>query len=74
MAKKKMWGEEACLAFFLVSDFHIYFTGEVKDHQHFLDFGKELGLIVLLWWSVWRWGGLDMPENQFITVFFLLAF
>lgn len=62
-----MWAEEASLAFSLVSDFHIYFTGEVKAHQHFLDFGTELDLTVLLWWSFWRWGGLDMPENQFIT-------
>lgn len=69
-----MWREEASLVFFLVSYSQVHFTGEVKARQNLLAFGRELGLTVLLWWSVWRWGGLDLPENQFITVILLLAF
>lgn len=74
IGKKKMWREEASLAFFPVSYSPVHFTGKVKAHQRLLDFGRELGLTVLLWWSVWRWDGLDMAENQFITGFPLLAF
>lgn len=54
IGKKKMWGEEVSLNFFLISDSYIHFTGEIKALQHFFDFGKELGLPFLLWWSVWR--------------------
>lgn len=74
IGKIKMWREEASLAFFPVSYSPVHFTGKVKAHQRLLDFGRELSLTVLLWWSVWRWGGLDMAENQFITGFPLLAF
>lgn len=74
IGKIKMWREEASLAFFPVSYSQVHFTGKVKAHQRLLDFGRELGLTVLLWWSVWRWDGLDMAENQFITGFPLLAF